>query len=396
MSELVFRKREVAFKDRKIILEQKAIEETFKFGVPPYIVCGITGGGKTTLCMDLLYKFSNKCTKIYYVTATSPSLKDDSISRIPIAFRRKPTFENINAIWQEIVEAHDSTEVTEAKLNRIFVLLRGQTEAQEILKRLNDKRIQLQTDRKAFYISQGRGMNDAIDMCKHDSKAFYVDTLSKLILDAAATRGTSKLSAEDMNLLSGLVSPPPKTLLLLDDVSSELNELKTKRNKVVYKGTPTAVSDAYSSLLMDILTRGRHYNALICMFIHTVDLIKDKSLISNVIILNKEAANKICMARTFPEDLKEVLGAVSPIVFSPENKFCFFSISQGEYGVGRADQHLEDEPIPLSDINNEFVKAVDNICAGIGASEVMETVRVDDGDVSEDDELDQFTLDRPM
>lgn len=401
MSEVVFRRQEIISKDKKIVLEQKSIEEIFRFNTQPFIIVGVSGCGKTTLCLDIMYKFSEKCTSIYYITSTKESIKDDTINQIPIAFRRKPTFENINAIWQEIIDAHDAAEANESKLNRILVLLCGQEEAQALLKRLEERRQQIQSERKAFYLSRNNDINEAIEKSKNDSKAFYIDTLSKLILDRSATNGTGKLSIEDMNILSSLVSPYPKVLLLMDDVSAELNDLKTKSNKVMYKGQPTKISEAYKNVLMDILTRGRHYGVLVCLFLHTIDLIPDKSLINNLIILNKEASKKVRNARSFPDEMKDTLDAVVPIVFTPDHKYCFFSISQldGEIAVGKADLHYG-ENIPLSKINKEYVKAVDNIYAGIDAEYVginMGVVNVDDdSDENEVDDLDQFTLDKPM
>lgn len=396
MSEVIFRKQEILAKDKKIVLEQKSIEEVFKFNSQPYIIVGLSGCGKTTLCLDLVYKFSEQCTSIYYVTSTKESIKDDSINQIPRAFRRKPTFDNIYAIWQEIMETHDAAEANESKLTRILVLLCGQDEAQNILKRLEDRRQAIQIERKALYVKTCSD-NDAIEKAKNDSKAFYIDTLSKLILDRAMTRGTKRLSTDDMNVLSSLVSPYPKVLLLMDDVSAELNDLKSKTSKVMYNGQPTKISEAYKNVLMDILTRGRHYGALVCLFLHTIELIPDKSLINNLIILNKEASKKVRMARSFPDEMKDTLDAVAPIVFTPEHKFCFFSISQltGEVGVGRADLHYG-ETIPLSKINKEYVKAVDNIYSGIDAeyTGITKTVMIEDSEsYDENDELAQFTVD---
>lgn len=405
MSKIVFRRQEIVSKDKKIVLEQKSIEEIFKFDSQPYIIVGVSGCGKTTLCLDIMYKFAEKCTSIYYVTSTKESIKDDTINQIPIAFRRKPTFENLNAIWQEIMDAHDAAEANESKLNKILVLLCGQEEAQSLLKRLEDRRQQIQSERKTFYVSQGNDDNEALEKSKNDSKAFYIDTLSKLILDRASTKGTGKLSIEDMNILSSLVSPYPKVLLLMDDVSAELNDLKTKSGKVIYKGQPTKISEAYKNILMDILTRGRHYGVLVCLFLHTIDLIPDKSLINNLIILNKEASKKVRNARSFPDEMKDILDAVVPIVFTPEHKFCFFSISQldGDIGVGKADLHYG-ENIPLSKINREYVKAVDSIYSGINAEYIGIGKPITDdsnnnnnSDESDNtDDLDQFTLDKPM
>ena len=391
---IVFRKQEILAKDKKITLEQRPIEEIFKFNSQPYIIVGISGCGKTTLCLDIVYKFSEQCTSIYYVTSTKESIKDDTINQVPRAFRRKPSFENIYGIWQEIIETHEAANANESKLSRILVLLCGQESAQQILRRLDEKRQQILQTQKSIYISRSMNENEAMECAKNDSKAFYIDTLSKLILDFASIKGTNKLSFEDMNILSSLVSPYPKVLLLMDDVSAELNDLKSKTSKVIYNGQPTKIADAYKNVIMDILTRGRHYGVLVCLFLHTIELIPDKSLVNNLIILNKEASKKVQNARSFPDEMKEVLNAVVPVLFTPNYKYCFLYISQldGDVCVGRADLHYGEE-IPLSRINKEYVKAVDNIYAGIDAN-AMTTPAIEllDNNNNNDGDLTEFTL----
>lgn len=370
MTESFFRKQDIVIKDRAITLEQKPIEEIFKFNSQPYIIVGISGCGKTTLCMDIMYKFSKECTSIYYITSTKESIRDDTISQIPRAFRRKPTFENIYNIWREIIEAHDTAEANESKLTKILVQLSSQSEAQSIMKQLSERQQQIQSEQYKLYTSLGDSDNLAIEKSKNDSKAFYIDTLSKLILDFASSKGTSKLTTEDMSILSSLVSAYPKALLLMDDVSAELNDLKSSSKKVVYNGQIIKISDAYKNVIIDILTRGRHYGVLVCLFLHTIDLLTDKSLINNLVILNKEAAKKVSNARSFPDEMRSVLDAACPILFNnPEFNYYFLYISQldGDIGVGKADLHYG-QTLPLSKINREYVKVVDNIYSGIDAS----------------------------
>lgn len=398
MTNSFFRKQEIVLKDKAITLEQRPIEEIFKFNSQPYIVCGLSASGKTTLCIDIIYKFSEQCTNIYYITSSKESIKDDTISQIPRAFRRKPTFESIYAIWREIIESHDAAEANEQKLTKILVNLCGQSEAQNIIRMLDEKSKQIQKEQYNIYLQRSDSENEAIEKSKNDSKAFFIDTLSKLILDFASSRGTKKLTSEDMSILSALVSPYPKVLLLMDDVSAELNELKTKTNKVVYNGQPTKISDAYKNVIIDILTRGRHYGALICMFLHTIDLITDKSLINNLVILNKEAAKKIGMARSFPDEMRQTLDTVVPYVFTNEKNYYFLYISQldGNIGVGKADLHYG-QTIPLSKINKEYVKAVENIYSGIDANYTgMNQIDDDESyytDTGSDLDTKQFTLD---
>lgn len=370
--EVVFRRCEVQTKDGKSInVEQKAVDEIFQFGSQPYIIVGTSGGGKTTLCLDVIYKLGEQCTNIYYVTATQDTMKDDSISQIPRAYRRAPTFENLNNIWKEVRRSYESYAPNDDTLKKVFVEVcrLANRNSMDILTKLNNKRQQLMTERQAYYKSQKLVQSEIMKQANDDSKAFYVDTLAKLIVSFAADIDQSRLTNPSNAILNALVSIPPKTLLLLDDVSSELNNLKSNPKKVQYNGTPIKISDAYKSLLLDILTKGRHFNAIICMFLHTIDLIPDKSLVNNLVIMTKEACQKVLMAKTFSEETKNILTAVTPVVFTPDHEYCFFHINQltGTIGVCRADLHYG-ENLKLSSMNQQFITAVENIYAGVDAS----------------------------
>lgn len=370
--EIYFRKCEINTKDGKqFTLEQKAVTEIFKFGSQPYIIVGTSGGGKTTLCLDIIYKFGKDCTNIYYITATRDTMSDDSINLVPRAYRRTPTFDNLDGIWKEVRRSYDAYSPNEDNLKKVFieVCTLANRNGTDILAKLNARRNQILTERQAVYKSQKIVQSDMMKMASDDAKAFFVDTLSKLIVSFSDDIDHSRLSNQSGAILNALVSVPPKTLLLLDDVSSELNNLKNNQRKVNFNGLPTRVSDAYKSLLLDILTKGRHFNAIVCMFLHTIDLIPDKSLVNNVIIMTKEASQKVCMAKTFTEETKNILQAVAPIIFTPEHKYCFFHINQLEstFGVCRADVHYG-ETLQLSPINQAFVTAVENIYAGVDAN----------------------------
>lgn len=369
MEQPIFRKQEVPFGDRVINLEFKPIKEIFKFNDPPYIIVGVSTAGKTTLCLDILNKYSKECTNIYYVTSTEESMKDDTISMIPRAYRRAPKYECLYNIWREIRASYEATNVDPTKLSNMLITLCGKDEAMSILRKLDEKRNQIQKDQLNKYKSSGLDEATSIQYAKNDSKAFYNDAITQLILDFAKTKGTRNFSDSEMMILNSFVSKAPKIMLLLDDVSSELDSLKRNKKKVTYEGQTLSASDAYSSLIIDILTRGRHYGALICLFLHSIDILKEKSYINNLIILNDAAAQKVMNARTFPEEMRKTIGVVRNYVFNSDYKYHFLYLSSlsGEVAVGKADLHINDE-LPLSQANKLFVKAFDDIFAGISPS----------------------------
>ena len=108
MSKKVFHNKTIILDGKEIVIENKSIKDIFKFGAPPYVICGVTQSGKTTLCLDIIYKYAKECTNVYYITGTQETIRDDTISKIPQCYRVKPTLENIVACWEDIVAANDA------------------------------------------------------------------------------------------------------------------------------------------------------------------------------------------------------------------------------------------------------------------------------------------------
>ena len=389
--ETIFRRQEVALGEKVITLQYKPITEIFKFEEPPFIIVGASTSGKTTLCLDILSKFSKQCTSIYYVTSTEENLKDDSISMIPRAFRRKPKFKTLYGIWKEIRAQHTATNVDPIKLGNMLITLIDKEKATIILNGLQAKRDQIQKEQLARYRQMGHDENTVIQYAKEDAKAFYIDTIVKIILDLARTIGTRKLSADDMMILSGFISKAPRVLLLLDDVSSEMDSLKRDNHKVEYEGETIQTGKAYESLLVDILTRGRHYGALICMFLHSIEIINQKSYINNLILLNDGAAQKVANARTFPEDMRRIILAVRSYVFNSSFPYHFLylnSLDLSKLAVSKASLHVN-EDLELSGANKLFIKAYNEVASGTtndnGTLEASDGYYSDEYDDDEDD-----------
>lgn len=362
----IFRKQEIPLGDRVITLQFKPITEVFKFEEPPYIIVGVSTAGKTTLCLDILNKFSRECTNIYYITSTEENLKDDSISMIPRAFRRKPKFEILYNVWKEIRAQYEATNVDPVKLGSMLISLIGQDVATTIINNLQAKKEEIQKTQFARYRSKGYSEDQVIKYAKDDAKAFYIDTIAKLILDFAKTKGTRPFSDNEMMILNSFVSKAPRVMLLLDDVSSEMDGLKRDKKKVSYEGQTLSTADAYKSLIIDILTRGRHYGALICLFLHSIDLLNEKSYINNLVILNDASAQKVINAKTFPEDMRKTIAAVKSYVFNSSYPYHFLylsSLDPGKLCVSKASLHINEE-LPLSTTNKLFVKAFNDVLAG--------------------------------
>lgn len=368
MADSIFRRCTVPVNNsRSVNVEFKPITDIFRFNQPPYIIVGSSTSGKTTLCLDILAKYSSICTSIYYVTSTEDNLKDDGISMIPRAYRRRPNFETLYGIWREIKAIAAANNVNTTKALTVLSSLIGKTEATNINHRLEQQQMKIQNDRLAFYRGAGFAENEAIEASRDDGKAFYIDTITRLICDFAKTNGTRNLSADDMATLSSFFSATPRIMLLLDDVSAELDSLRQNKKRVNYEGNTLTVAEAYKALLIDMLSRGRHHNAIICMFLHSIELMTEKSYINNIVVLNAAAAQKLCNARTFPNEMRDALAATKDVVFNGNYPYHFIylsSLNTENVLVGKAELQSKSE-LPLSKMNELFVKACNDICSNI-------------------------------
>jgi hypothetical protein len=117
------------------------------------------------------------------------------------------------------------------------------------------------------------------------------------------------------------------------------------------------IAAAYKTLLLDILTTARHKNAIICLFLHDIDIVAGmKGQIENLIMLNAAAATKICMSRTFA-DVKRKIEAIAPNLFTSEYMyhFLYLSLSKNITCVGKA-EIFEGDSLKLSDINKNYIE----------------------------------------
>jgi len=386
--ENIFREVEVRIEDKSFKLRKNPISSIFKFNNPPYIIIGASGSGKTTLSIDILRTYSKQCTKIYYITATEENSLDQGkpgdISIVPKVFRRKPTYENIAAIWNEMEQEYKAHTFDESKYTSILKKLCGE-KLGTFLSDLDTERNKIVKEQEQVYNKKRCNENTA--QHRDDGNAFYVECMCRAILSAVQTYGTEKLSVEDMLIVNSFVSERPRTILILDDATSDLKTLESTKKPVLYKGNSLPVSRAYSSILTDMLTRGRHMNALICMFLHSIDLVQ-KDLISNLILLDAEGAQKTINSKTFPSDMKKTIVALQPYVFRSEFKYHFLHINHNnhQYCVGKAD--IFTNPLELPETLEELVKAYDVVSKSDDSDEKNNLLELDDSDDDSDDEDD--------
>jgi hypothetical protein len=112
----LFRETNVSYSNGNIILKNTSIKDIFKFGEPPYMCVGSTGGGKTTIAIDIIYKFAPQASQIYYISATKDMIGEGAINQIPNVFRRSPSLEDLDAIWKEIKSSAEQSKTSTQRL----------------------------------------------------------------------------------------------------------------------------------------------------------------------------------------------------------------------------------------------------------------------------------------
>lgn len=387
-----FREKEVRIGEETIILKRRPIDQIFEFGSQPYIIGGTSGAGKTKLSMHLIYRYARECTKIFYVSSTkakSFAATDDDINLIPKIFRRTPSYEEIYGIWHDIKEEFTAFASATEDYERILLKLFDDDKdtARNTIKYIKEKCNEVYKDRKRAYKDEGRN-EDEIEFCaKRDENAMRCSALSILVADAVKQKGNQSLSEKELLIVNSIGSAKPKILLILDDVTAEMEALKVNGTRMVkYDGRPYKVSQAYNLLITDILTRGRHYNCLIALFLHDLRVVQTEQ-IKNLIIFDSATSQAYQLLKKVPTSFKRMLQIVTPIVFNGEYKyyFVFGRPNDNDICVGKAD--LFSGPIEFSPVNKALVKAYEEI-ARLNKEDNVVSNNTDDSDSDDSSDSD--------
>ena len=385
----MFRETEIQVEDKTIVLKQEPIDSIFKFGSQPYIILGTSGSGKTKLSMHLIYRYAEECTKIFYVSSTKASsfdMANDDINCIPRVFRRTPSYKDIYGIWKDIIEEDKALKASIEEQEAILSKLMGNS-GKASAKLLKEKCVEVYNEQKQKYIARGDSKEDAEKSAKRDEYAMLCSALSILIVDAVNQKGNKTLSEKELLIVDSLVSAKPQTLLILDDVTAEMEALKSNRTKqVMWDGKQFPISTAYDLMLTDILTRGRHYNCLIAIFVHDINVIKTGQ-INNLVVFDQASAQSLRLYRKIPKTFLNTLSVASNTVFNGEYKYYFiYGRPNDNYiCVGKAD--LQSGEIDLSPANKALVKAYDEILRLNDEDDVEEiSGESDEEDVDEEED----------
>ena len=373
-------------------LEKKTLKEIFRFNSTPYICVAMSGRGKTTLAIDLIYTFAKQCANVYYITSTKESITDDSIGLIPKAFRREPTLENIMNVWDEIVAKNEAMNAASEKINEIIIKMYGEGVAKQLNKLIDAQKQKIITRNTKLYKSKGVKREDLQNYIKNDTLAFVYELKRRIVLFGLKDRPDidESLTMEQTNIINSFVSKPGKTLLILDDITSELNRIKTDTNKILYKDNYLSKAKIFQAVMTDILTKARHYNAIVVFFVHTIDIFEQRDNIDRLIMFDTSAAQKINNIRTFTPSMRKLINVASDKLFNSNYDHYFLSYWRegDQICVGKAQLH-NGEQIDLSTESNTFLKLYDMVLSGF--KDVNNDEEDDDEGADEEDSDDDDT-----
>lgn len=360
-------------KDNKFILEQRKISEIFQFYSQPYVCIAMSGKGKTTLAIDLIYTFAKECTNIYYVTATKESLIDNTISLIPKCFRRLPTYENIDNIWNEIIMRENLSPPSEEQLDSLIAKIYGQNIVKQLRVQIENQKEKIIKRNSKMYRKNGMTKDEIGKQVNTDILAYCYELKRRIILFAYNDNNDidNKLSVDDINIMNGLISKPSKSLLILDDITSELERLSLDSSRVYRDGSYVKRSDAFKTLLSDILTRGRHSNCIVVFFVHTIDIFKDKDKVDRLLLFDSASTQKINNLKSFNKIMRDEIITAGNKIFDNidyNHMFLYYRRSAGSSDIkiccGKASLHNNDKLI-VNDNMQKIINIYNDINSGI-------------------------------
>jgi hypothetical protein len=244
-------------------------------------------------------------------------------------------------------------------------------DADNIRRRLMEKRDEIARDRCAAY---SKKYDDPQQYAQADANAFFTDTIVRLILDKCDYRVSQYLDEDEQHMVQSFVSKKPRIVLMFDDVTSEFSGLLSRKGKVTYNDVTMECSHAFRQLLIDIFTRGRHY-AFVCMFTHLLDIIFDKSLLQQIVMMDDSAVQKVTMAKTFPEEARRIITACRNVVFDSRYQYFFLCVNVidgGKACVGKAETYTSAKKVVFDMLNERYIRIYDTLDAGATAAAAKE------------------------
>jgi len=361
-----FRTEPIVIEGETINLEFRHINEIFKDDDAPYLAVGMTKGGKTTTCIDIIHKYASQAAKIYYVSSTKSMVGDSAIDTIPNLFRKTPTFENLYNIWKEIKEGAEQNSITPEDMISLLSVIYPPSETKKVISIYNNQ--MRKVDAELHSKHKNMRADKINEVVAQEKELIAIEVLTRLILSGVNIYGTSNLNKKQYNIIRTLLSTKQKTILLIDDVTSELDDLKTSSAKVVY-GTeegqeiPMPASKAMKLLLTDMFTKARRYDVLMVIFVHTWNTIDVKSTLKNFIIIDKQSVDNLKLIKTVSDTAKKLIREAANKIFG-KYPYHLLVVKDNVVFTTKADMNIGNT-VKLDRLNQNLLDAYNNITTGL-------------------------------
>ena len=117
----------------------------------------------------------------------------------------------------------------------------------------------------------------------------------------------------------------PKSLLIIDDSNILYNCLNSR--SITYENQTYKEQKCFKNIIMDILTRSRHYNMITCIVCHDVGIFDFKSPIDKLIFMSSNSAAKMSNSKSLSEKLRDQLRDIFGHVFENEPRYTFLGLN---------------------------------------------------------------------
>lgn len=361
-----FRTEPIQVEGETINLEFRPINEIFKDDDAPYLAVGMTKGGKTTTCIDIIHKYASKAAKIYYVSSTKAMVGDSAIDTIPQLFRASPTFDNLYNIWKEIKEGAEQSAITPEYMMSLLAAIYPQNDVKKIISIYNAQMRQVDAELHSKHKNvPPQKINEVV---ANEKDLIAVEVLTRLILSGINVYGDSKLDKKQNNIIRTLLSTEQKTILLIDDVTSELNDLKSSNQKVMFgtdgQESQMPVSKAMHLLLTDMFTKARRYNVLMVIFVHTWNTIDVKNQLKNFIIIDSQTVDNLKLIKTVGTDkTKKLIREASKRIFG-KYPYHVIVVKDDVVFTTKAEMNIGNT-VKLDTLNQNLLNAYNGIVTGL-------------------------------
>ena len=245
----------IKYTDTDYIREYQ-VKDIFQMGETPYLVYGKTTSGKTTLCKDILYQHAKEASTIYFFTNTQQTIGNADSKFLPEICYIEPTYENMLNIFTELFSKADAVKQTVDT-------------ARSILKSNMEDR---------YYNELNKALTKCKELCVDPTE--YEILATEIIATMAyeyfeINNNIDKCPRDVMAQIRGLYSKVACPIIIFDDVTGAITELKNSTQKVMYNESTMPMYKAFGVLLKDMFTRIRHLRGMTVMFMHDFDTLPE-------------------------------------------------------------------------------------------------------------------------